>query len=29
MHRRDLAKGTLHQIIEASGVSRSEFLALL
>jgi predicted RNA binding protein YcfA (HicA-like mRNA interferase family) len=29
LHARDLAKGTLHQIIEASGVSREEFLTLL
>jgi predicted RNA binding protein YcfA (HicA-like mRNA interferase family) len=29
MHARDLAKGTLNQIIEASGVSREEFLKLL
>ena len=29
MHARDLAKGTLQQIIEASGVSREEFLRLL
>jgi hypothetical protein len=29
MHARDLAKGTLHQIIEASGVPREDFLKLL
>lgn len=29
MHARDLAKGTLNQIIDASGVSRDEFLQLL
>jgi predicted RNA binding protein YcfA (HicA-like mRNA interferase family) len=29
MHARDLATGTLHQIIEASGVSRDEFLKLV
>jgi hypothetical protein len=29
MHARDLATGTLHQIIEASGISREEFLRLL
>ncbi len=29
MHARDLASGTLHQIIAASGVSRDEFLKLL
>jgi hypothetical protein len=29
MHARDLAKGTLNQIIDASGVSRDEFLRLL
>ena len=29
MHARDLAKGTLHQIIEASGVSREEFVRLI
>ena len=29
IHARDLAMGTLHQIIEASGVSRDEFLRLL
>jgi predicted RNA binding protein YcfA (HicA-like mRNA interferase family) len=29
MHARDLATGTLHQIIEASGLSREEFLQLL
>ena len=29
MHARDLAKGTLNQIIEASGVGREEFLKLL
>lgn len=29
MHARDLATGTLHQIIEASGVSRDEFLRLV
>lgn len=29
MHARDLAKGTLNAIIEASGVSREEFLRLL
>jgi hypothetical protein len=29
MHARDLAKGTLNAIIEASGVSREEFLKLL
>jgi len=26
MHARDLAKGTLNQIIDASGISRDEFL---
>jgi hypothetical protein len=29
MHARDLATGTLHQLIQASGVSREEFLKLL
>lgn len=29
MHARDLAKGTLNQIVDASGVSRDEFLDLL
>ena len=29
MHARDLARGTLHQIIEASGISREEFLRWL
>lgn len=29
MHGRDLAKGTLNQIVEASGVGRDEFLKLL
>jgi predicted RNA binding protein YcfA (HicA-like mRNA interferase family) len=29
MHARDLAKGTLAAIIEASGVGREEFLRLL
>ncbi len=29
LHGRDLAKGTLNQIIEASGVDRDEFLKLL
>jgi len=29
MHGRDLAKGTLNQIIEASGISRDDFLKLL
>jgi predicted RNA binding protein YcfA (HicA-like mRNA interferase family) len=29
MHARDLAKGTLNQIVENSGVSRDEFLRLL
>jgi len=29
LHARDLARGTLNQIIEASGVSREEFLKLL
>jgi len=29
MHSRDLAKGTLNQIIAASGVEREEFLRLL
>jgi predicted RNA binding protein YcfA (HicA-like mRNA interferase family) len=29
MHARDLAKGTLNAIIEASGVGREEFLKLL
>lgn len=29
MHARDLAKGTLNQIIDASGVGREEFLRLL
>jgi predicted RNA binding protein YcfA (HicA-like mRNA interferase family) len=28
-HGRDLAKGTLNQIVEASGVGRDEFLKLL
>jgi len=29
MHTRDLARGTLNAIIEASGVGREEFLSLL
>ena len=29
MHARDLAKGTLNAIIDASGVGREEFLRLL
>jgi predicted RNA binding protein YcfA (HicA-like mRNA interferase family) len=29
MHARDLAKGTLNQIVDTSGVSRDEFLRLL
>jgi len=29
MHARDLARGTLHAIIDASGVGRDEFLGLL
>jgi len=29
MHARDLATGTLHQIVEASGLSRTDFLKLL
>jgi len=29
MHARDLARGTLLQIVDASGVSRDEFIALL
>jgi predicted RNA binding protein YcfA (HicA-like mRNA interferase family) len=29
MHSRDLAKGTLNQIINGSGVTRDEFLRLL
>jgi len=29
MHARDLARGTLAAIIEASGVGRDEFLRLL
>ncbi|MCP9488168.1 MAG: type II toxin-antitoxin system HicA family toxin [Gaiellaceae bacterium MAG52_C11] len=29
MHGRDLAKGTLKQIVDASGVGRDEFLKLL
>lgn len=29
MHARDLAKGTLNQIIDASGATRDEFLRLL
>jgi hypothetical protein len=29
MHTRDLARGTLNAIIEASGVGRDEFLRLL
>ena len=29
MHARDLAKGTLNQIIDASGISREEFLGSL
>lgn len=29
MHARDLATGTLRQIIEASGVSRGDFLKLV
>jgi len=29
MHRRDLAKGTLTQIINGSGLTRDEFLSLL
>jgi hypothetical protein len=28
MHSRDLAKGTLHQIVSASGLDRAEFLKL-
>jgi predicted RNA binding protein YcfA (HicA-like mRNA interferase family) len=29
MHGRDLAKGTLNQIVNASGLDRAEFLKLL
>jgi predicted RNA binding protein YcfA (HicA-like mRNA interferase family) len=29
MHGRDLAKGTLNQIVSASGLDRTEFLKLL
>lgn len=29
MHNRDLAKGTLNQIVSASGLDRAEFLKLL
>jgi hypothetical protein len=29
MHPRDLARGTLNEIIEASGVGRVEFLKLV
>jgi hypothetical protein len=29
MHSRDLAKGTLNQIINGSGLARDEFLSLL
>lgn len=29
MHNRDLAKGTLNQIINGSGLTRDEFLGLL
>jgi predicted RNA binding protein YcfA (HicA-like mRNA interferase family) len=29
MHGRDLAKGTLNQIVSASGLDRAEFLKLL
>jgi hypothetical protein len=29
MHSRDLAKGTLNEIIRASGLSRDEFLEML
>jgi hypothetical protein len=29
MHARDLARGTLNAIIEASGIGREEFLRLL
>jgi mRNA interferase HicA len=29
MHARDLARGTLNQIVDASGVSRDEFMRLL
>lgn len=29
MHNRDLAKGTLNQIVNASGLDRAEFLKLL
>jgi hypothetical protein len=29
MHANDLARGTLHAIVEASGISREEFLKLL
>jgi predicted RNA binding protein YcfA (HicA-like mRNA interferase family) len=29
MHSRDLAKGTLNQIVSASGLDRTEFLKLL
>jgi predicted RNA binding protein YcfA (HicA-like mRNA interferase family) len=29
MHSRDLAKGTLNQIVNASGLDRAEFLKLL
>lgn len=29
MHARDLAKGTLNQIVDASGLSREQFLRML
>jgi hypothetical protein len=29
MHARDLAKGTLNQVIDASGLSRAEFIQFL
>jgi hypothetical protein len=29
MHGRDLAKGTLNQIVNASGLERAEFMGLL
>jgi hypothetical protein len=29
MHSRDLAKGTLNQIVNASGLDRADFLKLL
>lgn len=29
MHASDLARGTLHAIVEASGISREQFLELL